>query len=89
MGALIIGAAGYYGVQASARLGTVLGAFEILVFVVLAVLLVAHAGSANTGSVFTTAHTPADHRGGRHRRFGPHGAGVLRFRGGRTAGGGG
>lgn len=63
VGALIIGAAGYYGVQTSARLGTVLGAFEILVFVILAVLLVVHAGSANTASVFTAAHTPAGHRG--------------------------
>lgn len=63
IGALIIGAAGFYGVQTSARLGTVLGIFEIAVFVVLAVLLISHAGSANTASVFTTAHTPADHRG--------------------------
>jgi amino acid transporter len=37
----------------SARTGTVLGALEILVFVVLAVWLIVKAGSANTGSVFT------------------------------------
>jgi amino acid transporter len=33
------------------------------VFVVLAVLLIFHAGKANTLSVFGTAHTPPDHRG--------------------------
>jgi amino acid transporter len=63
LGAAIIAVAGYRGVRASARLGTVLGAFEIAVFVVLAVLLVVKAGGANTLSVFTTAHTPAEHPG--------------------------
>jgi amino acid transporter len=63
LGALIIGAAGYYGVRASAEMGTILGAFEILVFVVLAVLFVIKAGSANTLSVFGTAHTPPAHAG--------------------------
>lgn len=57
VGAVVVGAAGYLGVQASARLGTILGAFEVLVFLVLAVLFVVKAGSANTLSVFTTAHT--------------------------------
>jgi len=33
------------------------------VFVVLAVLLIAHAGAANTVSVFGTGHTPPDHAG--------------------------
>ena len=36
LGALIVLAAGYYGVRSSARLGTILGVFEITVFVVLA-----------------------------------------------------
>ena len=63
VGALIIGAAGYRGVQTSARLGTVLGAFEILVFVVLAAMFIVKAGSHNSLSVFTTTHTPAAHRG--------------------------
>jgi hypothetical protein len=36
LGALIALAAGYYGVRISARLGTILGVFEITVFVVLA-----------------------------------------------------
>jgi amino acid transporter len=36
----------------------VLGVFEIAVFLVLGVMLVAHAGSANTLSVFGTGHTP-------------------------------
>ena len=43
--------------------GTILGIFEIGVFVVLAVLLIIHAGSANTLSVFGTGHTPVDHAG--------------------------
>ncbi|MCU1615924.1 MAG: amino acid permease [Frankiales bacterium] len=63
LGALIIGAAGYFGVRASAEMGTILGAFEILVFVVLAVLFVIKAGSANTLSVFGTSFTPSDHAG--------------------------
>jgi amino acid transporter len=63
VGALIIGAAGYFGVQASAKMGTILGAFEILVFVVLAVLFIVKAGSSNTLSVFGTAFTPPAHAG--------------------------
>jgi amino acid transporter len=63
LGALIVLAAGWYGVQTSARLGTVLGAFEIAVFVVLAVFLIVHAGSHNTWSVFGTSHTPAKYHG--------------------------
>ena len=63
LGALIVLAAGWYGVQTSARLGTVLGAFEIAVFVVLAVFLIVHAGSHNTWSVFGTSHTPSKYHG--------------------------
>jgi amino acid transporter len=63
LGALIVMTAGIYGVRASTGLGTILGIFEIAVFVILAVLLIIHAGKANTLSVFTTAHTPADHAG--------------------------
>src|SRR5579875_2615165 len=63
LGALIVLAAGLYGVQTSARLGTVLGLFEIAVFVVLAVFLVVHAGSHNTWSVFGTSHTPKSYHG--------------------------
>lgn len=63
LGALIVLAAGYYGVRTSTRLGTVLGLFEIGVFVVLAIFFVVHAGSSNTLSVFGTGHTPADHSG--------------------------
>jgi len=57
LGALIVLAAGYYGIRTSARMGTILGAFEIGVFLVLAVFLVVHAGSNNTLSVFTTKYT--------------------------------
>ncbi|MGH3153496.1 MAG: APC family permease, partial [Streptosporangiaceae bacterium] len=57
LGALIILAAGYFGVRTSTRLGTILGLFEIGVFLVLAVFLIVHAGSHNTGSVFTAKYT--------------------------------
>jgi amino acid transporter len=57
LGAVIILAAGYYGIRTSARLGTILGVSEIGVFLVLAVFLVVHAGAHNTGSVFTTRYT--------------------------------
>jgi amino acid transporter len=63
LGALIVLAAGYYGIRTSARLGTVLGLFEIGVFLVLAVFLVVHAGSHNTLSVFTTKYTPPGYKG--------------------------
>jgi amino acid transporter len=58
LGAVIVLAAGFYGIRTSARLGTVLGVFEIGVFLVLAVFFIVHAGSANTLSVFTTKYTP-------------------------------
>ncbi len=45
LGAVIVLAAGFYGIRTSARLGTVLGVFEIGVFVVLAVFFIVHAGS--------------------------------------------
>jgi len=57
LGALIILAAGYYGIRTSTRLGTILGVFEIAVFLVLGIFLVVHAGSHNTASVFTTKYT--------------------------------
>jgi amino acid transporter len=63
LGALIILAAGYYGVRTSARLGTILGVFEIGVFLVLAIFLVVHAGSHNTLSVFTTKYTTTGFHG--------------------------
>ncbi|MGH3202146.1 MAG: APC family permease [Streptosporangiaceae bacterium] len=57
-GAVIVLAAGYYGIRTSARLGTILGISEIAVFLVLAVFLVVHAGGHNTGQVFTTHYSP-------------------------------
>src|SRR5436305_4069047 len=63
LGALIVLAAGFYGIRTSAGLGTILGAFEIGVFVVLAVFLLFHAGSNNTLSVFTTKYTPPAYHG--------------------------
>ncbi len=58
LGIAVVGVAGYYGIRVSAGLGTVLGAFEITVFAVLAVLFIIHAGSHNTARVFTTDYTP-------------------------------
>src|SRR5215472_9528870 len=48
LGMLIVFAVGYFGIRASARLGTILGIFEIAVFVFMGVLLVIHAGGHNT-----------------------------------------
>ncbi|HET9975746.1 MAG TPA: APC family permease, partial [Streptosporangiaceae bacterium] len=56
-GAVIVLAAGYFGVRASARLGTILGISEIAVFLVLAVFFLVHAGSHNTALVFTTHYS--------------------------------
>jgi amino acid transporter len=50
---LLIAGLNYRGIKVSARAGTILGTFEIAVFLVLAIWLVIKAGSANTGSVFT------------------------------------
>jgi amino acid transporter len=63
VGALIVVAAGLYGIRTSAGLGTVLGLFEIGVFVVLAVFLIVHAGSDNTASAFSTKYTPKGFHG--------------------------
>jgi len=57
-GAVIVLAAGYYGIRASARLGTILGISEIAVFLVLGVFFVVHAGGHNTAQVFTTHYSP-------------------------------
>ena len=59
LGMLIVFAVGYFGIRASARLGTILGLFEIAVFLVLAVLLVMHPATHNTAAVFTTKYTPS------------------------------
>ncbi len=63
LGSLIVLFAGYRGIKFSARLGTVLGAFEIAVFVVLSLLFVINAGSHNDLSVFGTSHTAAAYKG--------------------------
>ncbi|NEB00975.1 APC family permease [Streptomyces sp. SID13726] len=62
-GAAIIAAAGYLGVRASARFGTVLGVFEVLVFLVFAIWLIGKAGGDNTLSVFGTSHTAEGYAG--------------------------
>jgi amino acid transporter len=63
LGLLIIFAAGYFGVRTSARFGTILGVFEIGIFLIMGILLVFHAGGHNTLSVFTTKYTPAGFHG--------------------------
>ncbi|MDA8393291.1 MAG: APC family permease [Actinomycetota bacterium] len=63
LGAAVIFYVGVMGIQTSTYLGSVLGAFEIVVFLVVGVLLVIHAGSHNTLQVFTTRYTPSAHRG--------------------------
>jgi amino acid transporter len=63
LGAVIIAVAGFWGARVSATLGTILGAFEIVVFLILAILMIIKAGAANTISVFGTSHTPTGHLG--------------------------
>jgi amino acid transporter len=53
VGAILVAALNYRGIQVSARAGTLLGLFEILVFVALAIWLIAKAGGRNTFDVFT------------------------------------
>src|SRR5262249_39843534 len=53
-GMLIVFSVGYFGIRASTGLGTILGIFEIAIFLIMGVLLVIHAGGHNTLSVFTT-----------------------------------
>jgi amino acid transporter len=49
----LLAALNYRGIRVSARAGTILGLFEILVFLALAIWLIATAGGNNTGNVFT------------------------------------
>ncbi len=63
LGALVVLAAGFYGIRTSARMGTILGVSEIAVFLVLAVFFIVHAGGHNTISVFGTGHTPSGYKG--------------------------
>src|SRR5215467_3552432 len=62
-GAAIVLAAGYFGIRTSARMGTILGVFEVAVFVVLAVFLIVHAGGHNTIKVFGSGYTPKTYSG--------------------------
>jgi amino acid transporter len=53
VGAVVIAVLNFRGVRLSARTGTVLGTFEIVIFVALAIFLIVKAGSGNTVSVFS------------------------------------
>jgi amino acid transporter len=63
LGALIVLVAGYYGVRTSARMGTILGVFEIAVLLVLAVFFIVHAGGHNTLKVFGDGYTTGSYKG--------------------------
>jgi len=52
--AIVVFVLGYFGIQLSARTGTLIGLFEIGVFAALAVWLIVKAGGANDLSVFGT-----------------------------------
>ncbi|MEU3371076.1 APC family permease [Streptomyces sp. NPDC006711] len=62
-GTVVIAVSGHFGARASARLGTALGIFEVLVFVTFAVMLIVAAGSDNTLAVFGTSHTARGYGG--------------------------
>jgi amino acid transporter len=53
LGCLTVFALGYFGIRISARTGTLLGAFEIAVFLILGLTLIAKAGSGNTIAIFS------------------------------------
>jgi amino acid transporter len=52
--AIVVFVLGYFGIKLSARTGTLIGLFEIGVFLALAITLVVKAGNANSLSVFGT-----------------------------------
>lgn len=54
--AVVVFLLGYYGIQISTRVGTLLGVFEIAVFAVLALWLIVKAGGDNDLSVFSTTY---------------------------------
>ena len=54
LGTVLVFALGYLGIRASTRAGMVLGAFEVLVILALAITLIVKAGSHNTLAVFST-----------------------------------
>jgi amino acid transporter len=58
--ALVVFILGYFGIKLSARTGTLIGLFEIGVFLALAITLIVKAGSANTLSVFGTKFATID-----------------------------
>jgi amino acid transporter len=61
---LLVFALGWRGITTSTRVGTVLGAFEILVFVGISATLIVQAGSDNTLKVFTTHYANNAHYSG-------------------------
>ena len=63
LGAIIVYVLGYVGIQVSARTGTLLGLFEVIVFAALAITLIIAAGGGNTAGVFGTGFTTSQFPG--------------------------
>ena len=63
LGAVIVLVAGYFGVRTSARMGTILGVFEIAVLLVLGVFFIVHAGGHNSLKVFGDGYTSSSYKG--------------------------
>jgi len=63
LGAVIVLVAGYFGVRTSARMGTILGVFEIAVLLVLGVFFIVHAGGHNSLKVFGDGYTASSYKG--------------------------
>lgn len=59
LGTLLVGYIVYKGVRSSARTGVILGAIEIVVFIIVGVVLVVKAGGNNDLSVFTSHYANA------------------------------
>src|SRR6266568_644274 len=61
LGSVLVFVLGYLGIRASTGVGELLGAFEILVFLALAITLIVKAGGHNTLAVFGTRYATIAH----------------------------
>src|SRR6266702_8400761 len=61
LGSVLVFVLGYLGIRASTGVGELLGAFEILVFLALAITLIVKAGGHNTLAVFGTRYATIPH----------------------------
>ena len=81
LGAIVVFILGYTGVQVSTRTGTILGAFELIVFAALALWLIIEAGGQNTLSVFGTEHADVEGYAGLSGIFAASVYSILAFTG--------